>query len=347
MSQSSVSESTLKARTGSTAEPSSDEVKPKKVYEKQSLLDLALAAFRFAAFFFVGILWAVPYCFAVPFSLLRSALQHVLPRNSRILELLKIPFNFAIGSFGYCCLSCLGIRVRHLNAACESRYKHSRAEHKPNIVAFQHVCIADPLLMCDLVPEARYVLKHELNVIFWLFYPALVNGFVSVRRSSSESRAKCQKDIIDSIQVKNYSIAIAPEGTRNTGDVLKLLPFKLGAFVASVTTGEPIIPVVHWNADNAWTHSAGALFARPTMILVEFLDPVYPLKDDNGNVTEKPEELAQRVRDAMQKALDEHHPDEKEYTLSTFDKYVTANIPAVVLFTVLTIIVKCLVSLFM
>jgi len=316
-----------------------------KTYEKQSMLDRALALFRFGSFFFIGIFWAVPFWFSVPFSFLRSMLLPVLPRDSKILYMLKLPYDFTLCSFGYCTLTCLGIRVRFIDSDNKARYRRAVREHQPNIVAYQHVCIADPLIMCRFAPEARFVLKRELKWLFWLFYPGLVNGMIQVSRSSSESRAKCLKDIIDSVQYRRYSVAIAPEGTRNTGDVLTLLPFKLGAFVASTTSGDPIIPIVHWNADNAWTNTAGSTFPRPTLILVEALDPVYPEKDENGVVTETPEHMQQRVHDAMQQALTEHCPDESKYKLSAFDKYVRANIPAAIFFTLFAFAVKCLLSL--
>ena len=48
-------------------------------YPRQSVVELVAAALRFAALVVVGVVWAVPFWLAVPFSLVRAALVRVLP----------------------------------------------------------------------------------------------------------------------------------------------------------------------------------------------------------------------------------------------------------------------------
>lgn len=300
-------------------------------YPRQSVLELAAAALRFAALVVVGVVWAVPFWLGVPFSLLRAALLRVLPPQSRVLRVLQLPFDAALGSFGACTLAALGIRAVHRDAASAARLRAVRARAAadgPCVVAYQHVCIADPLVMCTLFPEARYVVKHELCAVFWLFYPALLNGFVAVRRGDAASRARCQRALVDTLQRRGHTLAIAPEGTRNaTGDARTLLPFRKGAFVASTATGAPVVPVVHWNADHAWAGTPAAVFPRPTTVVVEVLEPVRPRPG------ETPDELQARVRAAMQHALAAHAPPAALHTLTPLQAHVLCNLPALAVLT--------------
>lgn len=295
-------------------------------YPKQSVLELAAGVLRFTALFVVGVVWVVPFWLALPFSLARTVLLRVLPAQSRVLRALQVPFDAALGSFGACTLAALGIRAVHRDAASAARLRAVRGAGVPCVVAYQHVCIADPLVMCTLFPEARYVLKHELCAIFWLFYPALLHGFVAVRRGDAASRARCQHALVATLRDRGHTLAIAPEGTRNaTGDPRTLLPFRKGAFVASTAVGAPVVPVVHWNADRAWAATPAAVCPRPTTVVVEVLEPVHPRPG------ETPDELQERVRAAMQHALIAHAPPPAMYTLSPFQSHVLCNIPAFVI----------------
>ena len=295
-------------------------------YPRQSVLELVAAALRFAALFVVGVVWAVPFWLGVPFSLARAALLRVLPPRARVLRVLQAPFDAALRSFGACTLAALGIRAVHRDAASAARLRAVRARAAaagPCVVAYQHVCLADPLVMCTLFPEARYVVKHELCAVFWLFWPALLNGFVAVRRGDAASRARCQRALVATLQRRGHTLAIAPEGTRNAaGDARTLLPFRRGAFVASTATGAPVVPVVHWNADHAWAATPAAVFPRPTSIVVEVLAPISPRPG------ETPDALQARVRAAMQDALTAHAPPPALYTLSPFQSHVLSNLPA-------------------
>ncbi|SHK21126.1 lysophospholipid acyltransferase family protein [Hespellia stercorisuis] len=70
------------------------------------------------------------------------------------------------------------------------------------------------------------------------------------------------------------SICIFPEGTRNKGEELSLLPFKEGAFKIATKTGCPIVPI-------SLNHTA-AIFEdhfpriKKTHVTIEYGKPIYP-----------------------------------------------------------------------
>lgn len=84
------------------------------------------------------------------------------------------------------------------------------------------------------------------------------------------------KTILKAIEyVKNgISIFIFPEGTRNKGEELSLLPFKDGAFRIATKTGCPIVPVSLNNTadilENHFPH------IKKTHVVIEYGKPIYP-----------------------------------------------------------------------
>lgn len=86
------------------------------------------------------------------------------------------------------------------------------------------------------------------------------------------------KTILQAIEYvkQGVSICIFPEGTRNKGEELTMLPFKEGAFKIATKTGCPIIPVS--------MNGTEALFERqiPRIkkghVVIEYGKPIYPNK---------------------------------------------------------------------
>ena len=83
------------------------------------------------------------------------------------------------------------------------------------------------------------------------------------------------KTILTAIdQVKNgISVFIFPEGTRNKGDELSLLPFHAGSFKIAEKSGCPIVPVALNNTINIFE---GHLpYIRKTHVVLEYCSPIY------------------------------------------------------------------------
>lgn len=73
---------------------------------------------------------------------------------------------------------------------------------------------------------------------------------------------------------QDISICIFPEGTRNTGEELSILPFKEGSFKIALKTGCPIVPVAINNTAAVFENHLPWL--KKTHVIVEYGKPVYP-----------------------------------------------------------------------
>ena len=92
-----------------------------------------------------------------------------------------------------------------------------------------------------------------------------------------------RKDIKQGLQIilqaieyikQGISIYIFPEGTRNTGEELSILPFKEGSFKIALKTGCPIVPVsINNTADIFENHFP---WIRKTHVIIEYGKPIYP-----------------------------------------------------------------------
>ena len=84
------------------------------------------------------------------------------------------------------------------------------------------------------------------------------------------------KIILQAIEYVKQGIAIFifPEGTRNRGEELSLLPFKEGAFKIATKTGCAIVPVSMNNTASILENHFP--FIKKTHVIVEYGKPVYP-----------------------------------------------------------------------
>jgi 1-acyl-sn-glycerol-3-phosphate acyltransferase len=73
---------------------------------------------------------------------------------------------------------------------------------------------------------------------------------------------------------QGVSMWIFPEGTRNTGEELSLLPFKEGSFKIALKTGCPIVPVaINNTADILESHFP---ILKKNHVIIEYGTPIYP-----------------------------------------------------------------------
>ena len=84
------------------------------------------------------------------------------------------------------------------------------------------------------------------------------------------------KTILQAIEYikQGISICIFPEGTRNDGEELSMLPFKEGSFKIATKTGCPIVPVSINNSAEIFENHVPKL--RKTHVVVEYGTPIYP-----------------------------------------------------------------------
>ena len=84
------------------------------------------------------------------------------------------------------------------------------------------------------------------------------------------------KTILQAIDyIKNgISICIFPEGTRNTGEELSLLPFHSGSFKIAEKTNCPIVPISMNNTISIFESHLPKV--RKAHVILEYGDPIYP-----------------------------------------------------------------------
>lgn len=73
---------------------------------------------------------------------------------------------------------------------------------------------------------------------------------------------------------QGISICVFPEGTRNKGEELSILPFKEGTFKIALKTGCPIVPVSINNTAEIFENHMPKL--RKTHVVLEYGKPIYP-----------------------------------------------------------------------
>lgn len=88
------------------------------------------------------------------------------------------------------------------------------------------------------------------------------------------------KTILQAIEYvkKGISICIFPEGTRNKGEELSMLPFKEGALKIAAKTGCAIIPISMNNTAAIFENQLPRI--RKTHVIIEYGKPIYPKELD-------------------------------------------------------------------
>lgn len=92
-------------------------------------------------------------------------------------------------------------------------------------------------------------------------------------RQNPKEGLKTVLTAIDYIK-KGISICVFPEGTRNTGAELSMLPFKDGAFKIATKSGCAIIPVSMNNTAEIFENHFPKV--KKTHVIIEYGKPVYP-----------------------------------------------------------------------
>lgn len=84
------------------------------------------------------------------------------------------------------------------------------------------------------------------------------------------------KTILQAIEYvkQGISIFIFPEGTRNKGEELSILPFKEGSFKIALKTGCPIVPVSINNTAEIFENHLPRV--KKTHVILEYGKPIYP-----------------------------------------------------------------------
>ena len=130
----------------------------------------------------------------------------------------------------------------------------------PCVIVVNHQSNYDLFILGSVVPHRTVTIgKTSLRwipifgQIYWLA------GNVLIERGNAAKAKAAMLKTTDTLQHKNISIWVFPEGTRNMGE--GLLPFKKGAFQMAIAAGVPIVPICcsnykrtmrlnHWHSGN-------------------------------------------------------------------------------------------------
>lgn len=94
-----------------------------------------------------------------------------------------------------------------------------------------------------------------------------------LKRDDLKQGMKVILQAIDYVK-QGISICVFPEGTRNKGEELSVLPFKEGTFKIALKTGCPIVPVsLNHTADIFENHVPKM---KKTHVVIEYGTPIYP-----------------------------------------------------------------------
>lgn len=142
-----------------------------------------------------------------------------------------------------------------------------------------------------------YIAKKEM-----LRYPLLRDWMKRVYclfldRDNPKEGLKTILEAIDYIK-NGISICIFPEGTRNTGEELSLLPFHSGSFRIAEKTGCAIIPISMNNTISIF--ESHLPMVRKTHVILEYGKPIYP--DELDKETRR--HLASYCQNLIQETID-------------------------------------------
>ena len=143
-----------------------------------------------------------------------------------------------------------------------------------------------------------YVAKKEMEHI-----PLLSTWmkFVYCLFLDRENPKEGLKTILTAIEYikKGISICIFPEGTRNKGEELSLLPFKDGAFKIATKTGCAIIPISMNNTIAIFEKQFPRI--KKVHVVIEYGEPIYPDQLDKDTKRHIGDYVENVIRETIQK----------------------------------------------
>ncbi len=142
----------------------------------------------------------------------------------------------------------------------------------PVLYASNHRSFFDILLTYVLVPDVcGYISKYELIQV-----PLLSNWMRNLHclfldRDDLKQGMKTILEAIDKIK-QGISVCVFPEGTRNKGKELELLPFHEGSFRIASKTDCPVVPIAISNSSAMWEDHLPCV--RPCHVTIEYCQPI-------------------------------------------------------------------------
>lgn len=189
--------------------------------------------------------------------------------------------------FGVCARALVGIRLECWNE--ENGYRH-----RPAVCIANHQSGFDLALLGTYCPPATVIVgkKEIASIPFfgWFFRAA---GNLMIDRSNPVAAKHALKAMAEEVRAQNLDVAIFPEGTRNTGKQVGLLPFKKGSFYLARELKAPIVPYVCSNLRGKGIWESFEL--QGGKVIISVLEPI-PTDDWNDhNMDQKIAEIREKM----------------------------------------------------
>ena len=143
-----------------------------------------------------------------------------------------------------------------------------------------------------------YIAKKEMERYFTLTTWMRRLYCLFLDRSNPKEGLKTILTAIDYIK-QGISICVFPEGTRNKGEELSLLPFKEGAFKISTKTGCAIVPISMNNTAEIFENHFPKI--KKTHVVIEYGKPIYPDQLDKDTKRHIGEHVASIIKETIEK----------------------------------------------
>lgn len=158
-----------------------------------------------------------------------------------------------------------------LNGILVKRKGFKNMPKKPCLIIFNHVSDFDPWIMFKVMGgRYAFVGKYALRKIPMVRSLASSIGTLYVDDNNPELNRKMVDDAVFYITQKKTSVAIAPEGTRNTTG--RIMPFKHGGFNIATRSKCPIALVGFKGMNEAIRKGK----SRPSKVQIELFDVIQP-----------------------------------------------------------------------
>ena len=165
-----------------------------------------------------------------------------------------------------------------------------------------HRSYFDILLTYVLCPDTTgYIAKKEMERYLTLTSWMRRVYCLFLDRKDPKEGLKTILQAIDYIK-NGISICVFPEGTRNEGEELSMLPFKDGAFKISTKTGCPIVPISLNNTAEIFEKHMPRI--KKTHVVIEYGKPIYPDQLDKDTKRHIGDYIENIIRETIHKNAD-------------------------------------------
>ena len=165
------------------------------------------------------------------------------------------------------------------------------------MIAAKHQSFLDILLIFDVVPHAKFIMKRELLWTPFIGLYAKRLGCVPVDRGRRGAAvATMVQDVAREFNDPGQLI-IYPQGTRVAPDDKK--PYKVGTGVLYKELGQPCVPAAT-NVGLFWPRKG--ILRNPGLAVVEFLEPIAPGMDRSGFMRQLEQAVETRSVELMREA---------------------------------------------